>query len=181
MNPTQLHVIKFFYCAALVWGWVWRVISLDSFIKEKQKKKKKKKRPIQEIKEKKQWLHITLIQVHQLLDSNLTCLFLRSLNSPGAGVTTVSMIGTASFPENHFIFILWASILFFDTIRHTEFDLLLPSDVSGFLSNGVLAAQFEYHLWGENGMTLRACKIINFITQFIQTSETWISNGELYN
>ena len=57
MNPTQLHVIKFFYCAALVWGWVWRVISLDSFIKEKQKKKKKKKRPIQEIKEKKQTMN----------------------------------------------------------------------------------------------------------------------------
>ena len=42
MNPTQLHFIKFFYSAALFWGWVWRVISMDSLIKKKQNKKKKK-------------------------------------------------------------------------------------------------------------------------------------------
>ena len=38
-------------------------------------------------------------------------------------------------------------------------------DTGGFLSNGTLAAQFKYHFWGENGITLKASKIVNFIVE----------------
>ena len=33
---------------------------------------------------------------------------------------------------------------------------------SAALARGILAAQFEYHFWGQNGTTLKACKIVNF-------------------
>ena len=39
-------------------------------------------------------------------------------------------------------------------------DLLAPTWRQRLLSRGILAAQFE--IWGQNGTTLKACKIVNF-------------------
>ena len=72
MNPTQLHFIKFFYSAALFWGWVWRVISMDSLIKKKKTRRRRKVKWATHSRnhgtkdKNKQWLRVTLIQVHQL-------------------------------------------------------------------------------------------------------------------
>ena len=71
----------------------------------------------------------------------------------------------------------------FPRIFHTIFDLLnyqllLNSifchqvTLVFFLSNGTLAAQFEYHFWRENGMTLRACTIVNFNTERFKLGKT---------
>lgn len=69
MNPTQLHFIKFFYSAALFWGWVWRVISMDSLIKKKNKTRRRRKvkwathsRNHGTKDKNKQWLRVTLIR-----------------------------------------------------------------------------------------------------------------------
>ena len=119
MNPTQLHFIKFFYSAALFWGWVWRVISMDLLIKKKKQNKKKKSKmgnPFKKPWNQGQKQAMTPCNFNSgpsiELDSNLTCLFLRSLSSPGPGETTVSLIGTASFLKKHFIVIPWTSMLF---------------------------------------------------------------------
>ena len=40
--------------------------------------------------------------------------------------------------------------------------ILAPKWRQRLLSRGILTARFKYHFWGQNGSTLKACKIVTF-------------------